>query len=63
LFYTAWDHATNDEQQYLLIIRQRIDQGSLAELVTRRYKKEQEIIPVLGDLAMCLKNNSPYSLQ
>ena len=29
----------------------------------RRYKKEQEIIPVLGDLAMCLKNNSPYNLQ
>jgi hypothetical protein len=63
LYDTAWDHATDDERQYLHIIRQRIDQGSLAELVARRYKKEQEIIPVLGDLAMCLKNNSPYSLQ
>jgi hypothetical protein len=63
LYNTAWDHATDDERQYLHIIRQRIDQGSLAELVARRYKKEQEIIPVLGDLAMCLKNNSPYSLQ
>jgi hypothetical protein len=63
LFYTAWDHATDDERQYLHIIRQRIDQGSLAELVTRRYKKEQEIIPVLEELAMCLKNNTPYSLQ
>jgi hypothetical protein len=36
--------------------------GSLAELVSRRYKKEQDIIPVLEDLAMCLKDNSPYSL-
>jgi hypothetical protein len=37
--------------------------GSLAELITRQYKKEQDIIPVLEDLAMCLKNHSPYSLQ
>jgi hypothetical protein len=36
--------------------------GSLAELVTRRYKKEQDVIPVLEDLAMCLNYNSPYSL-
>jgi hypothetical protein len=63
LYHTAWDHSPDDEHQYLPVIRQRIDQGSLAELVARRYKKGQEIIPVLGDLAMCLKNNSPYSLQ
>jgi hypothetical protein len=62
LYDTAWDHAPDDEWQNLPIIRQRIDQGSLAELVARRYKKEQKIIQVLGDLAMCLKNNSPYSL-
>jgi hypothetical protein len=37
--------------------------GSLAELITRRYKKEQDIMHVLEDLAICLKNNSPYSLQ
>jgi hypothetical protein len=36
--------------------------GSLAELVSRRYKKEQDIISVLEDLAMCLKYNSPCSL-
>jgi len=63
LYDTAWHHATDDERQFLPIIRQRIGQGSLAELVTRRYKKEQEIIPVLEELAMCLKNNTPYSLQ
>jgi hypothetical protein len=62
LYDTAWDHATDDERHYLPIIRQRIVQGNLAELVTRRYKKEQEIIPILEDLAICLKNNSPYSL-
>jgi hypothetical protein len=55
LYDTAWDHATDDERRYLPIIRQRIGQGSLAELVSRRYKKEQDIIPVLEDLAMCLK--------
>jgi hypothetical protein len=33
--------------------------GSLTELITRRYKKEQDSIPVVEDLAMCLKYNSP----
>jgi gamma-glutamyl:cysteine ligase YbdK (ATP-grasp superfamily) len=62
LYTTAWDHATDDERQYLPVIRQRIEEGSLAELITRRYKKEEDIIPVLEDLAMCLKNNFPFSL-
>lgn len=62
LYDFAWDHATDDERQYLPIIRKRIEQGSLAELITRRYKKEQDIVPVLADLAMCLKANCPFSL-
>ncbi|MDD1695636.1 MAG: glutamate-cysteine ligase family protein [Methanoregula sp.] len=60
LYDAAWSHATDDEQKYLPVIRQRIEQGSLAELITRRYKKEQDIFPVLADLAMCLKLNHPY---
>ena len=62
LYETAYNHATNDERQYLPLIRQRIEQGNLAELITRRYKKEQDIVPVLTDLATCLKFNRPYNL-
>jgi hypothetical protein len=62
LYDAAWNHATDDERQYLPVIRQRIERGSLAELIAHRYKKEQNIVPVLLDLAMCLKFNTPYNL-
>jgi gamma-glutamyl:cysteine ligase YbdK (ATP-grasp superfamily) len=62
LYDAAWNHATDDERQYLPVIRQRIEQGSLAELISRRYKKEQDMIPVLTDLVTCLKFNTPYNL-
>jgi hypothetical protein len=62
LYDAAWNHATDDERQYLPVIRQRIEQGSLAELISLRCKKEQDSIPVLTDLARCLKFNIPYNL-
>jgi hypothetical protein len=62
LYDAAWNHATDDERQYLPVIRQRIEQGSLAELISRRYQREGDIVPVLADMAMCLKHNTPYNL-
>jgi len=62
LYEAAWNHATDDEQQYLPVIRQRIEQGSLAELICERYQREGDIVPVLADMAMCLKYNTPYNL-
>jgi hypothetical protein len=61
LYDAAWKHATDEERLYLPIISQRIGQGSLAERISQRYEKEHEIIPILTDLAMCLKTNTPYN--
>jgi glutamate---cysteine ligase / carboxylate-amine ligase len=60
LYDAAWKHATDDERQYLPIIRERITRGSLAECIRERYEKEQDIIPILADMAISLKMNSPY---
>jgi hypothetical protein len=60
LYDAAWSHATDDERVYLPIIKNRISQGSLAELFRDRFLKDGEIFPVLFDLAMCLKMNTPY---
>jgi hypothetical protein len=62
LYTRAWDHATAEERLYLPVISNRIEQGSLAELVRERYKREREIVPVLSDLATSLQTNRPYGL-
>ena len=60
LYDIAWKHATEDERQYLPVIKDRICQGSLAELMQDRYKKMDEFLPLLSDLAECLCKNKPY---
>jgi hypothetical protein len=62
LYDTAWNHATEDERVYLPVIRSRIEHGSLAELIRDRFLKEGEIVPLLGDMAKCLRSNTPYNL-
>jgi hypothetical protein len=60
LYHAAWDHATDDERVYLPIMNNRIELGSLAELIGNRFSDECGILPILADMAMCLKMNSPY---
>jgi hypothetical protein len=60
LYTKAWGHATAEEKLYLPFIKNRIEHGSLAELVRDRYESEREIPPVLIDLARALKTNVPY---
>lgn len=60
LYVKAWGHTTAEERLYLPLIRERIEHGSLAELVRDRYEREREIAPVLADLALALKTNVPY---
>jgi hypothetical protein len=60
LYNAAWKHATDDERQYLPVIRQRIERGSLAECISRRYEEEQDIVPILSEMATCLRSNTPY---
>jgi Glutamate-cysteine ligase family 2(GCS2) len=60
LYDRAWSHATTEERRYLPVIRCRIENGSLAELMQERYGREQDILPILSDMAMALKTNRPY---
>ena len=39
--------------------RNRIEHGSLAEIVRERFEREREIVPILADLALALKTNVP----
>lgn len=61
LYRQAWSHATIDERRYLPVIEKRIRQGSLAELIRDRVREDRGIIPVLADMAGCLRHNRPYS--
>ncbi len=62
LYERAWSHANAEERLYLPGIRERIEHGSLAELVRDRSGRDGGIAPVLGDLALALKANVPYRL-
>jgi hypothetical protein len=62
LYERAWMHATDDERRYLPVIRNRIEMGSLSERISRRFEKDNDIVPVLSDMAACLANNQPYRL-
>ena len=60
LYTKAWGHATAEERLYLPVIKDRIEHGSLAEIIRDRFEREREIVPILADLASALKTNVPY---
>jgi len=60
LYTRAWDHATPEERLYLPVIEERIEHGSLAEIVRNRFEHEREIAPILSDLSVALKTNVPF---
>ncbi len=62
LYTSAWKRATDEERKYLPVIENRICEGSLAEQIAHRYTKEREIVPILNDMAHCLRFNSPYGM-
>jgi gamma-glutamyl:cysteine ligase YbdK (ATP-grasp superfamily) len=62
----AMEHATEDEKEYLWLVKKRIEEGSLSELiyerVLRRTQKtsfHQSIIDVYSTLIKCLMDNQP----
>ena len=63
LYASAWQKATDDERKYLPVIQNRICEGSLAEQIEYRYNKDQNIVPILADMAHCLRVNIPYGMQ
>jgi gamma-glutamyl:cysteine ligase YbdK (ATP-grasp superfamily) len=67
LFNLALEHAEEDEKKYIWIIKKRIDDGSLSELMRNRILKKAQktdlkeaILSVYSTLIKCLSDNQPY---
>lgn len=54
--------ANADERLYLPVIRERIEQGSLAELIDRRLQKGTQMGEILSGIASSLVTNRPVGL-
>ena len=58
VFELALKGANQDERSYLALIKKRIEQGSLAELM--REQAAGGVRPILEDMAESLRTNVPY---
>ena len=63
----AFEYADEDEKQFLWIIKKRIENGSLSEIirdwVLRRAQKtdfHEAVVNVYSTLIKCLSDNEPY---
>ena len=66
-FNLALEHATEDEKKYLWLVKKRIEEGSLSDLiranVLRRAQKtdfHEAVVDVYSRLIKCLFDNQPY---
>ncbi|NYT21778.1 MAG: hypothetical protein GKC07_08285 [Methanomicrobiales archaeon] len=60
LYRIAERHATPDERPYLPLIRERIEGGCLAELVTEDWRDSRDLSMIMAKTASCLVTNTPY---
>ena len=67
LFNLALEHAEEDEKKYIWIMKKRIDDGNLSELMRNRILKKAQktdlkeaILSVYSTLIKCLSDNQPY---
>jgi gamma-glutamyl:cysteine ligase YbdK (ATP-grasp superfamily) len=65
--HLANENSTEDEKKYLWLVKRRIDEGCLSELIRARVSKRAEktdfhqaIIDVYSTLIKCLHDNQPY---
>jgi hypothetical protein len=63
----AFEYANEDEKKYLWLIKKRIENGSLSEIIRSRVLRRAEktdfheaIIHVYSTLIKCLSDNEPY---
>lgn len=63
VYRAALGAATEEEKRYLPIVEKRIGQGSLAELMARKFKETGEIRPLLNEMEWALRENRPYSIE
>jgi hypothetical protein len=60
LYRYAEKSATREELRYLPLIKRRIEEGSLGQILLERYRDTGDLRGIMQDLAMCLKENRPY---
>jgi len=63
----AYEFAEEDEKKYLWIIKKRLENGSLSEIIRNRVLKRSEktdfheaVVNVYSTLIKCLSDNEPY---
>lgn len=59
LYDRAFNVATAEERSYLPIIRKRIEEGSVAEVISNRINDGEDAVDVFRSLASCLSDNRP----
>jgi gamma-glutamyl:cysteine ligase YbdK (ATP-grasp superfamily) len=62
LFRVAERYATTDERFYLPMVKKRIEDGSLAEILISDWKESRDLSSLMRSLASCLRTNTPYGL-
>jgi gamma-glutamyl:cysteine ligase YbdK (ATP-grasp superfamily) len=60
LYWEALRAATPEERTYLPLIKKRIEEGSVAELMAQRIKGGSSVRATTKELAACLKDNRPF---
>ncbi len=67
LYKIAWKNASLEEKKYLPIVKKRIDQGSLSDLIRERVLRraqrtnfEEAVVSVYSKLTESLMDNQPY---
>jgi len=60
LYRRAEKVATGDERRYLPLVRRRIEEGSLGQILAERFCDTGDLKGIMQDLAMCLEENRPY---
>jgi gamma-glutamyl:cysteine ligase YbdK (ATP-grasp superfamily) len=61
LYDLAVKNATKDERRVLPLVRIRIENGSLAELLQSRVQSQKDLRTILSDLERCLRSNASYA--
>lgn len=60
LFRHATGAATPEERHYLSLVRTRIEEGCLASILRDRHRERGDLVEIMRDLALCLKENRPF---
>jgi hypothetical protein len=60
LYDIALAHAYKEDRPYLPLVKRRIDEGCLGELMLKLGSDRKSIVRTMDSMATCLKENTPY---